>query len=339
MRRNVGLVLVGFGAFLLALAPLVRFYVARQLVAAPMNVYQQTTLRADNATYLDTSKWTIRKGATVTAKNTTRGDVHASDGKIAVWDSFTSIEDPGAQAKIEIQAQRAVFNRRTAELQNGRGASVGSDSSVKQSGVGLYWPIDLKKKTYPYFDLTTKRSWPMVYQGEEKIQGLKAYRFVQQVPPTVTDSIKPGAPAQLFGLPEAQLAKVPGYQKKINSVAVDRVYQATTTVWVDPRTGAPVDQEQKVRQTLRTSDGVDRVVIADLDLKMTDASQKELVKQSNDGALKVAFAKMYVPWGGGALGIVLIIVGAALALSGRRRPAHRSTGNGSPPVNGEPSAG
>lgn len=325
MRRNVGLVLVGFGAFFLALAPLTRFYVARQVIAAPMNIYQQTTLRADNATYLDTSTWTIRKGATVTARNTTRGDVHAGDGKVAVWDSFTSVEDPGAKVKIEVQAQRAVFDRRTAELRNGRGASVGSDTSVRQSGVGLYWPVDVKKRTYPYFDITTKRTWPMVYEGEEKVRGITTYRFVQQIPPTVTDSIKPGAPAQLFGLPAAELAKVPGYQKKVNSVAVDRVYQATTTVWVDPRTGAPVNQEEKVRQSLRTSDGVDRVVIADLDLKMTPESVKHLVDRSNNGALGVAFATVYVPAGGVVLGVVLVVVGTGLALSGRRRAAHRGS--------------
>jgi hypothetical protein len=336
MRRIVGLILIGIGAFLLALAPLSRFYVAHQVVAAPMNVYETTTLQADNATYLDVPHWTIRKGATVTAKNTTRGDVHASDGKIAVWDSFTSIEDPSLNARVEIQAQRAVFNRRTGELQNGRGASVGNDSNVKQSGVGLYWPIPTKKQTYPYFDTTTKRTWPMVYQGEEKIHGVTTYRFVQQVPPTVTDSIKPGVPAALFGLNKAEVSRFPGYDKVNNLVPVDRAYSATTTVWVDPRTGAPISQEQKVRQTMRTTDGVDRLVIADLDLKMTDASQKKLADKSQTGATEIAAAKTYIPFYGGALGLILIIVGALIALSGRRRPAHRGAGSGSSSTAGEP---
>ena len=340
MRRKVGLVLIGVGAFFLALAPLVRFYVARQVVAAPLNVYEKTTLRADNATYLDTSKWQIRKGATVTATNTTRGDVRAGDGKIAVWDSFTSIEDPANNAKIETQAQRAVFDRRTAALTNGRGSSVNSDSAVRQSGIGLFWPIGTKRKTYSYFDLSTKRTWPMSYEGEEKVQGITTYRFVQQIPPTVTDSIKPGAPASLFGLPAKQLAKVPGYDKKNNAVAVDRVYQATTTVWVDPRTGAPVNQEQKVTQTLRTSDNIDRLTVADLDLKMVPESQKKLVDTSDGEAAKIALAKTWLPYGGGALGIVLLVVGLALAVSGPRRPAPApdETADGPRPAAEEPSS-
>jgi Porin PorA len=194
MRRKVGLVLIGAGAFFLALAPLVRFYVAQQLVAAPLNVYEKTTLRADDATYLDTAHWKLQKGATVTATNTTRGDVHAGDGKVAVWDSFTSIEDTSANAKIETQAQRAVFDRRTAELRGGRGASVDSDTNVRQTGVGLFWPVGVKRKSYPYFDTTTKRAWPMNYEGEEKVQGIKTYRFVQQAGRTRLD-LRPDAGA------------------------------------------------------------------------------------------------------------------------------------------------
>ncbi|WP_281286273.1 DUF3068 domain-containing protein [Actinoallomurus bryophytorum] len=334
VRRNVGLVLIGVGAFFIALAPLVRFYVARQLIAAPLNVYEKTTLRADGATYLDTTQWKLQKGATVTATNTTRGDVHAGDGKVAVWDSFTSIEDTAANAKIETQAQRAVFDRRTAQLRDGRGASVNSDGAVKQTGVGLFWPVGVKRKSYPYFDTSTKRAWPMNYEGEEKVQGIKTYRFVQQIPPTVTDSIKPGVPASLLGLPAAQVSKLPGYDKKNNAVAVDRVYQSTVTAWVDPRTGAPVNQEQKVTQTLRTSDGVDRLVVADLDLKMTPESQKSLVHTSNTEATKIGLVKSWLPYGGGGLGLILLIAGLLLLVSARRRPAHRAVGSGTSAGNG-----
>jgi hypothetical protein len=109
---------------------------------------------------------------------------------------------------------------------------------------------------------------------------------------------------------------------------VDRVFQGTVTAWVDPRTGAPVNQEQKVTQTLRTSDGVDRLVVADLDLKMTPDSQKHLVHTSNGYATQISLVRTIVPYGGGALGVVLLLLGLALAFTGRRG-AHRGT-----PANG-----
>lgn len=315
VRRNIGLVLVAIGAFLLALAPLVRFYVANRLIAAPLNIYQQTTLQADDATYLDQAKVTMRHGATVRAVNTTRGDVRAGDGKVAVWDSFTSIEDPAAKTKIELRTQRAAFDRRNAELSNSRGASVDDDTGVRQSGIGLFWPIGVKKQTYPYFDVSTKRTWPMVFQGEQRTHGISAYRFVQQIPPTVIESVKGGAPPSLLGLKKP--ADVPGYDPKSRSIAVDRVFQATVTVLVDPRTGAPIDQEQKVKTTLRTGDGQDRLVVGDLDLKMTPASQKALADRSSHQAYKIAAVRTYVPLGGLIAGLVLLAVGLGLTI--RRR--------------------
>lgn len=341
MRRKVGLFLIGLGAFLIALAPLFRFYVVHQVLAAPLDIYEKTTLRADNATYLDAAKLKVVKGATVVATNTTRGDVHASDSKIAVWDSFTSVEDVNAGVKIDTQMQRAVFDRRTSDLENGRGAQVNNDPNVRQTGVGLFWPVGVKKKTYQYFDTTTKRAWPMTYVGEDRTQGIRTYRFVQTIPPTVTDTIKPGVPVSLLGLPAAQAAQLPGYDKKTGTVPADRVYRATTTAWVDPRTGAPVNQQQRVVTTLRTSDGVDRLVVGDLNLKMVPASQKHLVDRSDGDAGYIAIVRTWLPYGGGGAGVVLLLLGLALALTGRRRPAHRDPGEPArvtDPGEGSPSA-
>ncbi|GAA0336996.1 DUF3068 domain-containing protein [Actinoallomurus spadix] len=316
MRRNVGLVLVGVAAFFLALGALVRFYVADQVIAAPANFFQQSTLEATGASYLDTATLKMRTGAHLRAVNTVRGDARAATHKIAVWDSFTSIEDPATRKSIEIQQQRAAFDRRTGTLHNTKGASVGGDTGVRQSGIGTFWPIGVKKHSYPYFDLSTKRTWPAVFAGEERVQKIKTYRFVQRIPPTVTESVKGGLPAALLKVKNPE--KLSGYDKKTGNVAVDRVYDATVTLWVDPRTGGQVSQEQRVRTTLRTRDGVDRLVAADLDLKMTDASQKALAEVNKDQALKIAAFRTVVPIGGAVLGLVLLVVGLVLAIPGRQ---------------------
>lgn len=325
MRRKVGLVLVGVGAFLIALAPLLRFYVAQRVFAAPLNIYERTTLRADDATYLDAAAVKVKKGATVVATNTTRGDVHAGDNRIAVWDSFTSVEDANTKVKIDTQIQRATFDRRTAMMRNGRGAQVNNDPNVRQTGVGLFWPVGVKKQTYPYFDTATKRTWPMTFAGEDRTDGIRTYRFVQTIPPTVTDTIKPGVPISLLGLSAAQAAKIPGYDKKTGVVPASRVYKATTTAWVDPRTGAPVNQDQKVVTTLRTNDGVDRLVVGDMDLKMTPDSVRHLVHRSDGNAAYVGLVRTGLPYGGGAIGIVLLVTGLGLMVSARN-PAHRGSG-------------
>src|SRR5687768_2058155 len=95
MRRPVGAILIALGAFFLTLAPLVRFYVADQMVRAPLNRYNMTRLEAQNATYFDTASLKQKTGVTLKAINTVRGDVRANEGNddIAVWDSSTNIFD------------------------------------------------------------------------------------------------------------------------------------------------------------------------------------------------------------------------------------------------------
>jgi Porin PorA len=316
VRRNVGLVLVGVAAFFLALGALVRFYVANQVIAAPANFFQQSTLEATGASYLDTATLKMRTGARLRAVNTVRGDARAATHKLAVWDCFTSIEDPATKKSIEIQQQRAAFDRRNGTLHNVKGASVGGDTGVRQSGIGTFWPIGVKKHSYPYFDLSTKRAWPATFEGTQRVEGIETYRFVQKIPPTVTESVKGGLPAAVLKVKNPK--KLPGYDKKTGNVAVDRVYAATVTLWVDPRTGGQVSQEQKVRTVLRTKDGVDRLVAADLDLKMTEASQKALAKVNNHQAKNITLVRTVAPLATAAIGLILLVVGLVLAVPGRQ---------------------
>ena len=65
MRRRVGLILVALGAFFLSLAPMVKFYVAQRVVAAPTDFWQKTTLRAEGASYLDMTGPKVRKNVTL----------------------------------------------------------------------------------------------------------------------------------------------------------------------------------------------------------------------------------------------------------------------------------
>jgi hypothetical protein len=317
MRRNIGVVLLTLGVFWLSLALLIHFYVEQRLILAPTNVYQRTTLQANNATYLDTASFQMRHGATITAVNTLRGDVGASDGKIAVWDSFTSVEDTATKAEIDIQLQRVAFDRHTATLQNIRGAAVGGDASVRQSGIGQFWPIGIKKRTYWVFDFKTRRTWPMTFAGEGRIHGVKAYRFVQRITPTATGPLTGGVPTSLLGMKKPS-AGFPGYDSTTGNVAVDRVYQGTITMWVEPQSGARLDQEQQAKTLLRTKDGVDRLVVSDMDLKMSDATQKDRAQQANKVAFKVALVRRIAPLTAACLGVVLLAAGLLLLRRSRR---------------------
>jgi hypothetical protein len=300
-------VLIGTGAFLAAAGLLVRLYVAEQLIVAPVNLYRVTTLQATNASYFDEAMLAEVNGATVTATNTLRGDVRASTHTTAVWDSFLVVQAPASQTDLVVQSRVSVFNRRTAELTNGHGAAINGNTKIHQSGIGYFWPIGLKKQTYSYFDATTGRAWPMVYSGTAVVHGIHVYRFVQHVPSTV----------------EGAGLKVPGWLLHLNgqSVPARQHYTSTVTVWVDPRTGVPVNQENQIRTTLVADDGSGQpLTVANLDLKMSAAGQSSLASYSQKQEGNISLLRVIIPIGGVVLGVLAFAFGLVMSL--RRRGVH-----------------
>ncbi|GAA2084330.1 DUF3068 domain-containing protein [Actinomadura alba] len=309
MRRTLGWVALVLGFSLIALAPLQRFYVAEQLIGVPKNTYQKSTLEAPGASYFDTETGQMRTGATLVATNTTAGNAKASTGDTTVLDSFTVLEDLSIGKKVEVQSHKAALNRKTSQLTNCCGAGIGSeagfDSSVRQSGLGISWPIgDVEQKTYQFFDTTTKRTWPMNFEGKEKIQGLDTYKFVMHVGPTPIAKIDSFS-GRLLGLDAEQ------------NYAVDRVYEANVSIWVDPRTGAPVNREQQVTTTLRTSDSTGSMTAASFHLKMTADSQKALVKKADESARLISTLKTITPLASLLIGVALLAAGIVLVRRSR----------------------
>ncbi|MFF5260557.1 DUF3068 domain-containing protein [Actinomadura viridis] len=319
VSRKISPILVACGVFSLTLAALFRVYAAPRLITAPADIYQTTTLYAKDATYLDAPAATVRRGATIKAVNTVRGDVKASDSRIAVWDSFTWVADAEAAGgpAIDMHSQRVAFDRRTARLLNVRRAAVNGDTRVRQSGIGMFWPIGVKKQTYQVFDTKTGRPHPMTFAGVERIHGVRVYRFVQRIGPVAVGTQPVRVPAWLLGLKEVRKG-FPGHDAKAGDVAVDRVYQGTITAWVDPRTGTRVAQEQHSRTVLRTKDGVDRLVAGDLRLKMTDADQKERAAAADRTARKVALIRTRLPLAAAVLGAAFLATAFGRARSRRR---------------------
>ncbi|MFG2002251.1 DUF3068 domain-containing protein [Spirillospora sp. NPDC048911] len=314
MRRTFGLVLVVFGAFFLAMAPLVRFYVADQMVRAPLNRYQRTQLQAQNAAYFDTATLKMRKNVTLVAENTVRGDVRANNGDndIAVWDSSTNIYDKAHPDKmIEVQGYRIAFDRRSAQLVNCCGVNIGGDTKVQMSGYGLLFPLaNVEKRDYPFFDMTTRRSVPMRFEAEETVQGITAYKFTRQVPVTMTQKVTFKMPGEWLGL-----------GKKSPAQKVDRYFQSTITQWVDPRTGVPVKVRQAIHSFVQTPDGRGKMTVASADLRTTEQGEKSLVSQADAYALKIAAVRVYVPVGSLFLGVIMLLLGAISGMVADRKAA------------------
>ena len=306
------LILAGTGAFLAVFALLLRFYAAPRLIAAPADVYQTDTLVAADASYFDEGALTTRHDVTLTYTLTIRGDPGASTGTTAVWDSFAALADRQRGVQVNSTYQRAVFNRRTGQLLDCCGAAVNDDTRVRQDGIGLFWPIGVRKATYQVFDVNAASAWPTTYSGTAYVRGIMTYRFVQHIPSTPV--------AQLAGVPSSLL----GLRGKVSNVVADRYYQADNTFWVDPRTGVIIDIEQRILSTLRGPDGQGKLVVADMDLRMSGSSQRQLADLASKNAAEIAALRETGPLGCGIVGLILIL--AATIPFRRHRRTARSSG-------------
>jgi len=325
MHRSAGLIMVMLGAFCLAFAPLLKFYVSYEVIAAPTgNFWLSTTLKAQNASYFDGSTGKVRTGVELVATNTTRGDAQSSTDKVAVWDNFVSFRDPQTGQDVQIQGRRMAFDRRTGELIMCCGAAVDQDTSVRQSGLGLMWPLgDVQKRSYPYFDQTTKRAWPMVYSGTEKVRGLTTYKFVETIPETFVGALPGNLPPATLGLPK----KNPGVTlDKNGNAAVDQYFGAVVTMWVDPRTGIPVAQNEKISATGYTKDRKGHVLLTNAELKTTDADVTKLIKMANDDAWQFAAVRDWGPVVSLIAGLFFLITGATRMLIDPDRPRKHHKG-------------
>lgn len=307
MRYAARLVPIGLGAFLLVAGGLLRFYVAPRMIQAPTDVYQVTKMRADNATYFNPGTLSLRTGATITATTTVRGDPRASHGRVAVWDAFTATQDVPHHTPLSYMQSRVAFDRRTGDLRRCCGAAVDGDKGAPMSGIGMFWPVTIAKRTYMVFDFATKRAWPASYDGEDVVDGVRAYRFVQHIPDTTLPVHTPDMPGSMLGRSKTSAA-----------VPVDRHYQGDSTYWVNPDTGAVVDVRQRSVTTLVAKHGPGGLVVADLDLRMTPRSRAATLATVRTGQRSLWTLTSALPAGSGAAGLALLIPG----ILWRRRPSN-----------------
>lgn len=304
MRRIVGLVLIGLGAFLVTLAPLLRTYVYDNLAVAPADYFVIQHNQDTNASYFDVQQLKVRSGVTMTSTSTVRGNVAASKSGTNVWDRFTSVETSDG-VRVDYSEQRTAFNPHTGYAVNCCSAFVGSDHNAKQTGLVFKFPFFTEKRSYPFYDAQIKRALPMNYTGTETLNGLTVYKFTQHVGPVRIGTEQ--VPGNLLGM------------KEKGAVSTPRVYENTRTYWVEPITGAPVKISEDQHQTLQSPAGSQHDLIAFAgNMTTTNSDQQKLVANAKTQSTQIAMLHDYLPLIGVIVGVLLIVAGVVLFILGDR---------------------
>jgi Porin PorA len=304
MRRVAGLIASALGAFLIVLAVLTRFVVVGEAVKFPLNENTISTLEAQNASYFSPAALAEQTGVTLEDTLTVQGDSAAGTETRAVWNEFSYVYDLTNHSAVQYSTNRLAFDRRTGELLNCCGSAIGTNSALTMSGLGSVWPLGTQKKTYQVYDTTLLKPVPTTYEGTAVVDGESTYKFVETVAPTKSGTQT--LPGSLVGIKDQQSVTLPEY------------YSATTTEYVDPITGAPVEGVSHQDLYLQNSAGQPVLTLTNATFTSTPASIAAAVKTAKHYDGEISLISVTLPVILGLAGIVLLVLGTILVLISRR---------------------
>lgn len=309
--RKLSLVLIALGAFLIVLAPMVRFYAYPRLAVAPPNQRSVTTLVGPNATIFDIG--TLKEITTdlTTVVNTTGDEsTPAKAPGYVTYVNSTSTTSPNPDGGDPIMRSRDVermtFDARTGEAnQHCCGDFVstteGVETPVTHVGLPAKFPFQTQKKSYEFWDSTLLKAQPINYLGTGTVDGVDVYKFGQTLAPKAYDSMD--VPLSVLGLPGDK------------TVTADRVYGVNRTLWVEPETGVILKRAEAVNETLNY-DGQPRVTLTNVTTGYDDKTVKKNADQYGSQANLLYLTRVTGPLIALVLGLIMLITGIVL---GRRR--------------------
>ena len=306
MRRMVWSLLIGLGVFFIVLAVMLRFFVPGQAVKAPLNEYTKSTLQGTDVSYFSAAQLQELTGVTMRATDTVEGDVAAAKAAgashVAVWRSFSAVEDITNHQPFQYNSQMLAFDRSNGQLLNCCGQFIGSNHHLHVSGQGYLWPFNAGKHSYAIFDTTLLKPVQFRFAGTDVTDGISTYRYVVHIPAQQIGTQT--LPAALLGLSGTE-------------VTLPEFYAADKTYWVDPVTGTPLQVTQTQRLTLRDDTGATQLVLLDGTLSTTPASVSASADTDRGRLTKIHLIEIILPIVGLLVGIILVVVGLVLS---RPRP-------------------
>ncbi|MFI6577155.1 DUF3068 domain-containing protein [Nocardiopsis sp. NPDC050513] len=301
MRRIAAVVLIALGVFCLAMAPMMRTWLANSLMRTPLDYYSQT-VNVGEVDYFNIEDVESVENATVEAHATIRADVASSTDETVVWDQFTWIRDDDRDFGISSSSRRAGHDRVTGEAVDCCDAMI-NEEPVVQAGQLWKFPFMTEQRDYDFFETTVQEVVPMEFDGVEEVEGVEAYRFVQTVEPTaVGERTIPRSVAGLEG---------------DGDVTGDEVFSITRTYWVEPTTGTPLNIVEDQHRAV-VVDGEEVLVLLSGELAFDQASIDGKIESTESGRTILPLLRTTLPIGGVILGLGLVAIAAVLLATGRR---------------------
>ncbi|MCW0192260.1 MAG: DUF3068 domain-containing protein [Rhodococcus sp.] len=350
--RILPCILVGLGAFLLAIAILIPTYTVGKLEKTPLDL-EVTTVATGTGSVLNSAallggKAQVDTNVPIVAQRyvTTQDPSDADIITVEAGQTVRRTDKQGDTGLLTATLDRVTLDRVSSMPTNDPVGTVQTSSDqpaeeVSRDGLQYKFPFNTEQKSYPYFDLNARATKDIDFVEETEINGLKVYHFQQTIDPVDLSKVV-NSPTNKLSLP-ADTWGVPG---GATPITMTRWYTNVRDLWVEPKTGVVVKGQEQLHQYYgRNKDAVD-VEVLKVTLPFDEATIEYQVQQARDGMDKLSLFGRTVPIVAGVLGVIALIAGTFLGLRGGKggtpaRAAHGGTnqnpsGQGSPePAPGE----
>ncbi|MFE5287724.1 DUF3068 domain-containing protein [Nocardia sp. NPDC056611] len=346
-RRTVACVLVGLGAMLLVAAIMIPTYTVSRLAKTPLDL-EITTVATNPQTgapseVLDSKSLTSTTGSAKVDQNvplvsqrflTVENPSDASEMTIQAGQTLRRTDKQGDTGLLTASIDRVTVDRKTGEpVESVDGGPNGAIAvtvdkkgesvmdPVQHKGLQYRFPIGTEKKTYPYFDLNTRKTYDAPFVEETEINSLKVYHFQMTAPVTDLSTVA-NSPTNKLTLPAAKWG-VEGD----GDVTMARYYTNVRDLWVEPDTGTVIKGQEQIHLFYARSGDKPEVTALKSTLVFDENTIESQISVAKENIDKLSLYGRTLPIILGVLGLLFLIAGIVLGLLGKngdgRTPARR----------------
>ncbi|MGV0744020.1 DUF3068 domain-containing protein [Mycolicibacterium sp. XJ870] len=330
--------LMGLGAALLIAALLLTTYTKGKIAKIPLDL--DTTLVSDGtATAFDPAslladKFSVDRNVPVALQRqiSVEAPSNAEVVTLQVGSSLRRTDRQQENGLLLAMVDTVTMNRNSAEAissENNPGGAVQKPRAIEEEkpptsialpheGLTYRFPFDTEKKTYPFFDPIAQKAFDANYDGEEDVNGLTTYRFIQNVgydgegklvePIKYSSLYEDDADSSVTA--RAEVWGVPGEPEE--SITMDRYYAAQRTFWVDPVSGTIVKADEHGYQYYARDALKPEVTYVDYKVSSNEETVESQVSSAQDERDRVSLWSRILPITFTALGLLALVGGAVL---------------------------
>lgn len=313
VMRKLSLAVIALGAFLIVLAPMVRFYVYPNLAVAPVNQVSETGLEAKGATIFDAK--TLKEITTdLSIKVSTVGDAKAKGDNVTYVNTTVTTDSAGTMTGVDEtgkpiirgEVERMTFDRRTGEADpEAEGDFIsdvaGKTDTVNYRGLVAKFPFETEKKTYNFWDSTLRATVPIDYVRTTKVEDMEVYEFHQTVAPTQSGSVT--LPVSLLG------------GQGDTSVDAPMMYSVDRTLLVEPHTGVIIKRVEAQNNTIDYN-GVPQITTTKATVTYDEATVRKNIDEYGSQGSLLNLTRNIAPQVLFVVGLLLLVGGVII---GRRK--------------------